>query len=124
MRVTGLDHVVLAVADTHRSVAWYRDELGLAVERYDEWQRGEVLFTSVRIDETTIIDLLEQAPTGRNVDHVCLVVDDVDVDELAASGRFEVVMGPVDVWGALGMGRSVYVADPDGHTVELRTYPG
>lgn len=124
MRVTGLDHVVLDVADTHRSVAWYRDELGLAVERYDEWQRGEVLFTSVRIDETTIIDLLEQAPTGRNVDHVCLVVDDVDVDELAASGRFEVVMGPVDVWGALGMGRSVYVADPDGHTVELRTYPG
>ena len=124
MRVTGLDHVVLDVADTHRSVAWYRDELGLAVERYDEWQRGEVLFTSVRIDETTIIDLLEQAPTGRNVDHVCLVVDDVDVDELAASGRFEVVMGPVDVWGALGMGRSVYVADPDGHTVEPRTYPG
>ena len=124
MRVTGLDHVVLDVADTHRSVAWYRDELGLAVERYGEWQRGEVLFTSVRIDETTIIDLLEQAPTGRNVDHVCLVVDDVDVDELAASDRFEVVMGPVDVWGALGMGRSVYVADPDGHTVELRTYPG
>ncbi|MCC5951384.1 MAG: VOC family protein [Acidimicrobiia bacterium] len=123
MRVTGMDHVVLCVADTARSVAWYRDRLGLAPERFDEWQRGEVLFTSLRIDEHTIIDLLETEPTGVNVDHLCLVVDDFDPEAEAASGRWDVHGGPAEVWGAQGMGVSLYVRDPDGHIVELRSYP-
>lgn len=123
VQVRGLDHVVLRVADTRRSVAWYRDELGLEVLRLDEWERGEVLFVSVRVDGATIIDLLEQAPDGTNVDHVCLVVDDVDLAAVAASGRFEVVDGPGVRWGARGDGTSLYVRDPDGHLVELRTYP-
>ena len=48
--VSGLDHVVLNVADVRRSVAWYRDRLGLPVERFDEWERGEVFFPSLRVD--------------------------------------------------------------------------
>jgi catechol 2,3-dioxygenase-like lactoylglutathione lyase family enzyme len=122
MRVTALDHIVLDVADTHRSVAWYRDRLGLVPERYEEWQRGEVLFTSLRIDEGTIIDLLETPPTGQNVDHLCLVVDGFDPDAEAELGAWDVHAGPMDVWGARGMGRSLYVRDPDGHVVELRSY--
>ncbi len=78
MRVVGLDHVVLKVADVERSLAWYQDALGLRGERVDEWRRGEVLFPSVRIDEHTLIDLLDGVPTGTNVDHVCLVIDDGD----------------------------------------------
>jgi catechol 2,3-dioxygenase-like lactoylglutathione lyase family enzyme len=105
-----------------RSVAWYRDRLGLPVERFDEWERGEVFFPSLRIDEHTIIDLVEHERSGVNVDHVCLVLADADIDALAASGDFDVVDGPADLWGARGMGRSVYVADPDGNRVELRTY--
>ena len=54
LRVTGLDHVVLNVADVERSLAFYCDELGLAPERVDEWRRGEVLFPSVRVDAHTI----------------------------------------------------------------------
>lgn len=121
MRVLGLDHVVLNVADTRRSIAWYRDELGLEVLRMDEWEAGRVFFPSVRVDATTIIDILEAERTGQNVDHLCLVVAD-DVDELAASGRFDVVDGPDVRWGARGDGRSVYVRDPDGNVVELRNY--
>jgi catechol 2,3-dioxygenase-like lactoylglutathione lyase family enzyme len=120
--VSGLDHLVLNVADVRRSVAWYRDRLGLPVERFDEWERGEVFFPSLRIDEHTIIDLVEHERSGVNVDHVCLVLADADIDALAASGDFDVVDGPADLWGARGMGRSVYVADPDGNRVELRTY--
>jgi catechol 2,3-dioxygenase-like lactoylglutathione lyase family enzyme len=120
--VSGLDHLVLNVADVRRSVAWYRDRLGLPVERFDEWERGEVFFPSLRIDEHTIIDLVEHERSGVNVDHLCLVLADADIDALAASGDFEVVGGPADLWGARGMGRSVYVADPDGNRVELRTY--
>jgi catechol 2,3-dioxygenase-like lactoylglutathione lyase family enzyme len=123
VQVNGLDHIVLTVGDTRRSLAWYRDRLGLEPMRVDEWEAGEVFFPSLRIDEGTIIDLLEGDRSGINIDHVCLVVDDVDLDEVAASGEFEVVSGPSEVFGARGMGTGLYVRDPDGNVVELRRYP-
>jgi catechol 2,3-dioxygenase-like lactoylglutathione lyase family enzyme len=122
VRVTGLDHLVLDVADTERSLAFYVGELGLEGVRIDEWRRGEVFFASVRVDAGTIIDLLETPPTGRNVDHLCLVVEEQDLQALADSGRFEVVDGPDRRFGARGDGTSLYVRDPDGNVVELRHY--
>jgi catechol 2,3-dioxygenase-like lactoylglutathione lyase family enzyme len=122
MKVTAVDHYVLIVPDVEKVVAWYRDELGLTPERLDEWRRGEVLFASLRITPTTLIDVFEGERGGVNVDHVALVVDDIDLDELAASGRFEVDMGPADLWGARGTGRGLYIKDPAGNRVELRTY--
>ena len=53
VHVVDLDHVVLNVADVRRSVDWYRDELGLEVVRFDAWERGEVFFPSVRINDAT-----------------------------------------------------------------------
>ncbi len=122
MRVTGLDHIVLDCADVERSVAWWRDELGVEPLRLEEWRRGEVPFVSVRLDEHTIIDLLAAERTGENVNHVALTVDDVDLEDLAASGRFDVVGGPATLFGARGIGRGLYVRDPDGNVIELRTY--
>mgnify|MGYP000390799998 CR=1 FL=1 len=124
VRVTGLDHLVLDVVDTERSLAFYVGELGLEGVRIDEWRRGEVFFASVRVDAGTIIDLLETPPDGRNVDHFCLVVEEQDLQALADSGRFEVVDGPDRRYGARGDGTSLYVRDPDGNVVELRHYGG
>src|SRR5690349_12097109 len=124
MKVVGMDHIVLRVADVERSLAWYRDELGLHPERVDEWRDGKILFPSVRVDATTVIDLLA-APRGDgepNMDHVCLVIEPEDLDALAASGRFDVVAGPSRLWGARGDGTGLYVHDPDGNLVELRHY--
>jgi catechol 2,3-dioxygenase-like lactoylglutathione lyase family enzyme len=123
MRVTGLDHVVLRVSDMERSVAWYTDVLGLEAVRLAEWRRGEAPFVSMRLDPATIIDLQLGEITGVNVDHIALVVDGVDLGELVASGRFGNVAPPRSLYGARGVGEGVYVKDPDGHTVELRTYP-
>jgi catechol 2,3-dioxygenase-like lactoylglutathione lyase family enzyme len=124
MRVVGFDHLVLVVADVERSLAWYCDELGLAPERVDEWRSGEILFPSVRIDETTLIDLLAGEPTGKNVDHLCLVIEPTDLAAIATSGRLDVVgEGPTDgLYGAQGFATSLYVRDPDGNVVELRLY--
>jgi catechol 2,3-dioxygenase-like lactoylglutathione lyase family enzyme len=122
VRAVALDHVVLNVADVERAVAWYVDELGLEPLRLEEFRRGEVLFPSARIDSTTIIDFLGSALTGANVDHLCLVIEPTDLDALVASGRFDVVGGPSEVFGARGIGRSVYVRDPDRNVVELRCY--
>jgi catechol 2,3-dioxygenase-like lactoylglutathione lyase family enzyme len=122
MRLTGPDHVVLVSSEPERLVSWYRDELGLEPERLDEWRRGEVPFVSMRVSPTFLIDIAAGDRTGVNIDHVALTVADADLDGLAASGRFEVEMGPMDLFGAQGVGRGLYVRDPDGNRVELRTY--
>ncbi|HMJ75995.1 MAG TPA: VOC family protein [Iamia sp.] len=121
LTVTGIDHIVLQVPEVAPVVAWYHDELGLAVERLEEFEAGQAVFVTVRIDATTIIDVLPGERTGENVNHFAVVIEE-DVDELAASGRFVVEVGPADLSGAQGQGRSIYVRDPADNLVELRNY--
>ena len=122
MRAVGIDHVVYTVADVEATTAWWRDRLGAEIERLDEWRAGEALFVSARLSPTTIIDIMAGARSGVNVDHVALLLDDADLDELAVNGGFDVDTGPHDLSGAQGTGRGLYVFDPDGNRVELRTY--
>ena len=101
MQVTGLDHVVLNVADAEASVRWY-GRLGLQSVRLEEWRRGEAPFVSLRVDDTTIIDLQQRERTGENLDHVCLTVDDsVDID---APGRLRRLRGGAGTPPALRRG--------------------
>ncbi len=120
-KVQGLDHIVLVTDDVGGCVQWYQDALGLTVEGWDGFIAGDLPFPSLRIDAETIIDILPGQRGGENLNHFALVVD-TDVDELAASGRFDVVRGPADLSGARGTGRGLYVHDPAGNTVELRSY--
>ena len=113
---------MLCVDDVERSVAWYRDHLGLHAERLDEWRAGEAPFVSLRVDEHTLVDLLADAPSGRNVDHVAFVTDRASFDRFVDTHRDAIEMGPASLFGARGRGDGVYVRDPDGHRVEVRTY--
>lgn len=125
MEFSGIDHVVFRVRDPERTMAWWADTFGVVAERLEEWRRGEAPFVSVRITPDTVLDLfVGERPDGdaANVDHVAFVVHGVDLDELAASGSVEVESGPHDLWGARGMGRGLYLRDPDGNRLELRTY--
>lgn len=123
VRVIGLDHLVLVTPDVERSLGFYTGVLGLRGVRVEEWRAGQVPFPSVRIDEGTIIDLLAGDRTGENVAHLCLVIESTDLALLAADPRLVSVTGPVDgLFGARGLAASVYVQDPDGNTIELRSY--
>ena len=125
IRVTGFDHLVLLSSDVERCLAWYTGELGCEPVRVDEWRRGEVFFPSFRISPETIIDVLpgDRASSGvLNVDHLCLVIEPTDLQAIKDSGRFDVVDGPDQRYGARGDGTSLYVRDPDGNVVELRYY--
>ena len=83
---------------------------------------GDAPFPSVRVDESTIIDLLPGEPDGRNTDHICLVIEPTDLHELAKRPDLNVVQGPVQRGGARGTGWSIYVIDPDAHLIELKQY--
>ncbi len=119
--VRGLDHLVLRVSDAEVSTEWYQTKLGLEPLRLEEWRAGDAPFVSMRLDDTTIIDLQEAEKDGTNMDHLAVVIDD-DLDDVIASGEFEIIRGPNRLYGAQGWGHGVYVLDPDDNVVELRTY--
>src|ERR671932_740825 len=128
--IRGVDHIVLKVADVDRSLAFYKDALGLASEREADFRAGKVGFPSVRVDEGFIIDLFPlkdgaAPPRDANVDHFCLVTDAEDLMPLVAhleQRGVEILRGPKPRWGAQGLAMSVYLLDPDGNRVEIRTY--
>jgi catechol 2,3-dioxygenase-like lactoylglutathione lyase family enzyme len=120
VKVTGLDHIVLRCADPEKSLAFYSDTLGLEAERVEEWRKNEAPFPSVRLTATTIIDLFGGGPDGTNLDHFCLVIEPTDLDALAAS--FPDAQRADHLFGAQGYASSLYIHDPDGNTIELRSY--
>ncbi|MFC5994717.1 VOC family protein [Pseudonocardia hispaniensis] len=118
MRTVALDHIVLLTPDAERLIAWYRDVLGLEPERLEQWRRGEVPFASLRVSASTIIDVLPGERSGQNMQHLAIVVD-ADLDAVAEEHG---VAPPTDLFGARGQGRGIYLTDPDGNGVELRSY--
>jgi catechol 2,3-dioxygenase-like lactoylglutathione lyase family enzyme len=124
-----MDHVVFNVRDVERSLAFYHGALNMAVERLDEFRGGRVKFPSVRVSDDTIIDLFPHTGAHgtdeeQRSNHVCLVVDG-PIEELQCDLRahgIAIESGPSENFGARGTGISVYVRDPDGNLLELRTY--
>ena len=94
--------------------------LGLEPVRVDEWRRGDIFFPSVRVNAQTIIDLFPAERTGENMNHICLVIAPTDMAALAA--RFPDGHSVDGNFGAQGLGASLYVQDPDGNTIELKSY--
>src|SRR5690606_7200275 len=88
LRIVEMDHIVLNVSDIERSIAFYTDVLGLKGERLEEFRAGKVGFPSVRINQDTLIDLMQAQPgqsgTTPNLNHFCLVSESTDLHELAS----------------------------------------
>ena len=128
LKIVEMDHIVLNVSDIERSIAFYTETLGLKGERLDEFRVGKVGFPSVRINEHTLIDLVQVAQplsADRNLNHFCLVSESTDLGELATelkSNGVVVVQEPVSRWGARGQATSIYIQDPDENEIEIRCY--
>ncbi len=142
-RTIAFGHVGLQVADLDRSVAYYRDVIGLQpLERSlrdDAYLRVVVGEPRVTLEiallvepaSRVLLELLEYRGTdGVPVDprtanpgtaHVCFQVDDVDaIHARARAAGHGAVNDPVTpTSGRWVGGRSVYLMDPDGIRVEL-----
>ncbi len=132
LRVRGLDHVVLRVADLDASLRFYCEALGCEIER-----RIDALGLIQLRAGASLIDLVPvDGPLGRaggagpgaearNLDHFALRIERFEEAALAEHLRAHDVE-PGDVgerYGAEGNGPSMYVRDPDGNTVELKGPP-
>ena len=122
--VRGIDHVVYVCDDVERVLAWWTGTVGAEPVRVEEWRAGSVPFPSVRLSPSTLLDFVPGPRTGENVAHVALEVGGPveDVVAWAEQHGVDVVDGPRSLFGARGTGQGVYVRDPEGNVVELRTY--
>jgi catechol 2,3-dioxygenase-like lactoylglutathione lyase family enzyme len=136
--VTKPNHIGLTVTDLDASTAFYRDVVGMELERRypvtdDEWFKtltenpaavveavmlylGSIRLQLVRYHAGGAPGGTGHAAVGGL--HMCFEVDDVDAvhASIAADGRYHV--GPIVRREPYG-GRSFYVHDPDGVPVEL-----
>ena len=129
MKVTGADHTNWRVRDLEASLRFYRHVLGLEPFGLEEYHRGERPLVSLRVTEEFILHLTPdpafERPSTGGYDHLALVVEGAEREELAAylEGRGVEVEKRFDsITGARGEGPALYVRDPDGYRIELKFY--
>lgn len=125
--IIGIDHIVVRIADAARSLAFYRDVLGLTVEREQpeigliQLRAGRSLIDLIIVREGERVDA--RAP---NIDHFALEIR--PFDEPALRRHLQAQHVPIVEsglrYGAGGEGPSLYVRDPDGNKIELKAAPG
>jgi catechol 2,3-dioxygenase-like lactoylglutathione lyase family enzyme len=132
MQLTGLHHVTLICSDMERTIAFYRDVLGLGIVRDgpsdDDPDTRHVWFGAVDGAPGRLLSVMEypQLPQGvagiGSTHHFALAVD--SAEELDAWREYLRGQGVecTDVFERGGF-RSLYVRDPDGHIVEIATRP-
>lgn len=124
IRYHGIDHVVLKVSDIERSLHFYVTVLGLRLERVIEKFGIYQLRCGRQIVDLQVLPpgVALAAPEARGMEHLCLLVQGdfkTVLDHLAAHA-IALPASPKERYGATGFGTSVYIQDPDGHTIELK----
>ena len=128
--ITGIDHVVLRVKDLQKMLAFYTEVLGCRLERAQE----EIGLYQLRAG-TSLIDLVTVDGTlgrkggaapgaeGHNLDHLCLRLASFDPEAIRAHLEDHgVEIGDAGIrYGAGGEGPSLYLTDPEGNGLELRS---
>jgi catechol 2,3-dioxygenase-like lactoylglutathione lyase family enzyme len=143
----GIDHTAIVVADTDKSLACYRDALGLGIagvsenhgpeqERLNNVFGARLRITTLRAPAGPGVELLEYltprdgrpAPADARANDVAhwqttLVAADADAAHRALQASACVSLSPVVVAPAereLGFAKAWRLRDPDGHTLAVR----
>ena len=121
--ITGIAHACYTVTDLQRSIAFYRDGLGMvpAFDFVDESGRRYGLY--LHAGGRNFVELFEGQPgeraEGQSFRHVCLEVDDIQATVAELRDRGVEVSEP-----KLGRDQSwqAWITDPDGNRFELHQY--
>ncbi|MEX0887090.1 MAG: VOC family protein [Phycisphaeraceae bacterium] len=123
MQITQLNHVAIHVDDLDRSVAFYRDVLGLTLMDRPAFDFPGAWF---RVGDDQELHLIARPPTdgdaGRspNERHYAFMVGDADATAEALERAGVEFRGPrARPDGAM----QIFLRDPDGHVIELCTTP-
>jgi glyoxylase I family protein len=128
MRITGIHHITLLVSDVERSLAFYRNALGMRLVQQtvndDDESARHFIFGDADGTPGTLITCLEypdldEGTVGRgSTHHFALAVE--SEAELAAWKDYLTSRGipTTDVMERSGF-KSIYLRDPDGHLVEI-----
>jgi catechol 2,3-dioxygenase-like lactoylglutathione lyase family enzyme len=122
MNIERIDHLNITVADIDRSIEFYERVLGLRTERMGEG-RAALLFGQQKIHLDQAGGPMTMAGDKRMPAHICFVTDTplaevkARLDSCGVAVRME---GPRA--GAIGTIQSVYIDDPDLHSIEISTY--
>lgn len=130
IKPVGIDHIVLRTDNLAAMIGFYTQVLGCTVERQlapevglTQLRAGNALIDLVRVDSR--LGKIGGGPPSaseNNLDHFCLQIQAISENELIDYLKSQQVdLGDIDErYGAQGFGRSIYIRDPDGNTVELK----
>ena len=122
MELRRLDHVSLNVSDRPRSIAWYRDVLGLeqrGIPRRDDWPVFMGDFGACVALFQAQVESPDRAPESTGLCHVAFTLGR---DDLAAAQERLREHGVEFRFEDHQNAHSVYFPDPDGNVIELTTY--
>jgi catechol 2,3-dioxygenase-like lactoylglutathione lyase family enzyme len=121
MKILGLDHIVLCVADVGRAIAFYEGVLGMQPreERPGKWS---LHFGSNKIslqEASSAPDIARDTVPGSG--NFCILTDEPvgNVANILRGLGIDILAGPDEREGATGKLLSIYFRDPDGNLVEV-----
>lgn len=129
--IRGIDHVVIRAANPDVLKRFYCDALGCEPEK-DQPEFGLTQLRAGRslIDLLAVGGPLDRSDSGvpgigRNMDHLCLRVENYDPAQLRAhlEAHGAKLGDEARRYGAEGYGPSLYLFDPEGNMVELKGPP-
>lgn len=131
IEIAAIDHLVLRTTKIEAMLRFYCNVLGCTVERETSAETGLVQLRAgnALIDLVTVESNLGRmgggppTTTENNLDHYCLQLKSISEKDLREhllehgieAGDFQ------DRYGAQGIGKSIYIEDPEGNTIELRS---
>jgi len=113
LMITGINHVTFSVADLARSLAFYRDVLGM--QPVARWPRGAYLLAG-DLWVALLVDEHARGEPRPEYSHVAFSIAQADFDSFATRVR---TAGATIFKENQSEGDSLYFLDPDGHKLEL-----